>query len=526
MSVTLLSIIISILSLYISFTVANDVFSYSGCYLSSSLQSMGLSSKGSYTWQSPSYCENQCSGSVFIALTEGGNCYCGSGVDILSVSKQSESNCDTSCFGWPADMCGSGNGDYMNVYINRNKANTKSSSTVSVSGSLSSSSTTTVLTGSHSHSSLTTLKSVFVSSTTLSQSSTTSELTSSTQSSTDYQSSSSSSSFSTTTSSSTTSTTATTPTISSSFSSVLTSSTSSSTSASVSSAQLTTKIITESIITTSKESQHTVVMTAVSVVETVVPTASSNTNYNGTMSQTNNKSTSPLSRGAIAGIVVGCVVGVIIIVVLIVFYFLYTKHHSRALDIEESKQYQPYSFGDQDANTVFIPESTGYLNHGSIRSKFNNNNNNNNNSSCAWKLPSRSSTRNNSNSNVFNIRNGSIHSSATPTNRSVSERNETTDGNINNMSTFTNPSASKTHIMRRSQLPSTVFEEPTNASFYDGVQRFSTSSLPDMMEERKPLRIVNPDDNESVRVSDNEDSANTTTESGDSTSSSMDNEKC
>ena len=541
MAITFLSILLLIISLYTSFTTANDVFSYSGCYLSSSLQSMGLSSKGSYTWQSPSYCENQCSGSVFIALTEGGNCYCGSGVDVLSVSKQAESNCDTKCYGWPADMCGDGDGDYMNVYVNRNKANTKSSSSISMSSYLTSSSTafspsssssssagsTTSLAGSsNSYSSSNILKATFASSSTLSQSSISSDPTSSTRSSTDNQ-SSDISSFTTTT-----------PTISSSFSSV-TSSTSS-TSKSVSSIQLTTKIIVESIITKSNEAQHTVVMTEVSVIETVAPTGSTNSYYNGTMNFKNKSSSKPLSGGAIAGIVVGCVVGIIVIVVLIVFYFSYMRYHSRTLDIEESKQYQPYSFGEKDANTIFIPESTGYLNHGSIRSKFSINKHNNNNSRSSWKLPSRSSTRNNNhsnlnesnnaNSNVFNMRNGSVHSSVATTNRPVSIVKETINGNTNNRSTFTSPSALKARIMRRSQLPCTVFEESSNVSFYDGVQRLSTSSLPDMMEERKPLRIVNPDDS-SVKVYDNdisndEDSNSSTTESDDFTSLSTDNEKC
>lgn len=535
MLITLLTIIIAF---FILLTSADDAFSYSGCYLSSSLQSMGLTSKGSYTWQSPSYCEGQCSGSAFIALTEGGYCYCGSNVDILSISKQSESNCDTGCYGWPADMCGDSDGYYMNVYVNKDKVNTLSSSSTSAMAStsattftgsaiFSSSGFTSSSTGSvsHSHSSLSLSQSVFISTSKLSQSS-------SIQSSTGNQISSASSL-----------TTISTSTQASSPSSSPTSRVSS-TSNSVSSIQLTTKVITKSVITTSDKLQRTIVITATSVIETAVITASAGAYYNGTMSL-NNKSTSSLSGGAIAGIVVGCVVGVIIIIALVVFYFLYWKHHSKnnALDIEESKQYQPYSFGDQDANPVFIPESTGYLNRGSIKSKFNGDSNNNSNNNSSWKLPSRTSTRNNSNSNlngsnnssdVFNKRNGSIHSSGTLTNRSIPMGNEIIDGsngnnsNVNNMATFTNPSTLKTHIMRRSQLPSTVFEEPTNTSFYDGVQRFSTSSLPDMMEERKPLRIVNPDDS-SIRIYDNsdnnEDNTNHTMESGISTSSSMDDEK-
>lgn len=529
MLATLLTIIISF---FIFLTSAEDVFSYSGCYLSSSLQSMGLTSKGSYTWQSPSYCEGQCSGSAFIALSGGGNCYCGSDTNLLSVSKQSESNCNTGCYGWPAAMCGNSAGDYMNVYVNKDKVNTLSSSSSSASASTFDTTLTTSseFTGSmlHSHSSLSLSGSVFVFTSMLSQGSNLPKSTTSVQASTNNQFSESSSVI----------TTSTLAQASSSITSSI-----SSTTNSVSSTQLTTKIVTKSVITTSNKVQRTIIVTASSVVETVVTTASASTYYNGTM-PLKNKSASPLSGGTIAGIVVGCVAGVVIIIALVVFYFLYMKRHSKndVLDIEESKQYQPYSFGDQDANPIIIPEPTGYLNHGSIKSKFNGNTNNSNNNS-SWKLPSRSSTRNNSNSNlngsnnssdVFNMRNGSIHSSGTLTNRSIPMGNKIADGsnahnsNVNSMSTFTNPSTLKTHAMRRSQLPSTVFEEPTNISFYDGVQRFSTSSLPDMMEEKKPLRIVNPDDS-SVGIHDNsdngEDNTNATTESGTSMSLSMDDEK-
>ncbi|CAL9732591.1 hypothetical protein MOUN0_O01354 [Monosporozyma unispora] len=522
----MLELLLNILALFqlIYYTKADDVFSYSGCYQASSLQSMGLSSMGQYTWQSPSYCQQQCPGSAFVALTQGGDCYCGSNVNVLSASKQSDSNCNKGCNGWPQDMCGDDTGKYMNIYINNAKVNMDATGSSAITGG-----------SSHVHSSeKSKLPSTFISTSTLHPNSNSKRVSSAQTTTISTTQASSSGNMKSTITTSTTST--------------------SSKHESVSSIKFTTRIVTRSVVTTSNKAQQTIVMTATSVIKTVVPTASMGAYYNGTMNL-NDKSTtsssSSLSGGAIAGIVVGCVVGAIAIVALIIFYFLYSKHQRQnpAVDIEESKQYQPYSFGDQDANPVIIPEPTGYLNHGSIKNKLHPHSNantiipSNNNSNSTWKLPSRSSTRNNSNVNINNPeptkRNGSIHSTPTLTNRSPSLGVNDIESNnsLGNTQTFKNPASLNQHVMRRSQLPSTVFEEPTNISFYDGVQRFSTSSLPDMMEQRKPLRIVNPDDS-SVRIYDNvntatsmnsddikENSHITEEEEGNTTTSSDDNEK-
>ncbi|CAL9738082.1 hypothetical protein MOSE0_N02806 [Monosporozyma servazzii] len=490
----------------------SDVFSYSGCYQASSLNSLGLSAMGQYTWQSPSYCQQQCPGATFVALSQGGDCYCAH-KSLNEISSTSESYCNKGCNGWPQDMCGDETGDYMNVYVNNAIVPTQLSSVPSTS-----------------------LQSTSVPSTSTSTSIEPSTLKSSSLKSSSLKSSSIESS-STSTKPSTTSVKSTKPTKHSSQNSV-------------SAIKFTTKIITRSVITTSNKAQRTVVMTATSVIETTVPTASMQAYYNGTLS-TKSVTSNSLSGGAIAGIVVGSVVGAVAIVALIIFYFIYTRHHnakSTTTDIEESKQYQPYSFGDQDANPIIIPDSTGYLNHGSIKSKLNPYNNassiiNNNHSTSTWKLPSRSSTKNNSTTNLNNNnnasettkRNPSIHSTPTLTNRSASNDMESNHSQ-GNVQAFANPTNLNQHIMRRSQLPSTVFEEPSNVSFYDGVQRFSTSSLPDMMEQRinnNQLRIVNPDDS-SIRLYENtnsssqtdlKDTTRITEEEGDTTASSDDIEK-
>lgn len=495
----------------------SDVFSYSGCYQASSLNSLGLSAMGQYTWQSPSYCQQQCPGATFVALSQGGDCYCAH-KSLNEISSTSESYCNKGCNGWPQDMCGDETGDYMNVYVN-NAIVPSSSSSSSSSSSVPSTSTST--------STSTSLKSSSIESSTLKSSSIKS---------TSIESSSLKSSIKSTTLKSTSTKPSTKPTKHSSQNSV-------------SAIKYTTKIITRSVITTSNKAQRTVVMTATSVIETTVPTASMQAYYNGTLS-TKSVTSNSLSGGAIAGIVVGSVVGAVAIVALIIFYFIYTRHHnakSTTTDIEESKQYQPYSFGDQDANPIIIPDSTGYLNHGSIKSKLNPYNNassiiNNNHSTSTWKLPSRSSTKNNSTTNLNNNnasettkRNPSIHSTPTLTNRSASNDMESNHSQ-GNVQAFANPTNLNQHIMRRSQLPSTVFEEPSNISFYDGVQRFSTSSLPDMMEQRinnNQLRIVNPDDS-SIRLYENtnsssqtdlKDTTRITEEEGDTTASSDDIEK-
>ncbi|KAL8972497.1 MAG: hypothetical protein Q9183_000527 [Haloplaca sp. 2 TL-2023] len=80
--------------------------SYKGCFSSAD----GFEDQGSYTYQSPGYCQEQCVGinKPVMALAGGSNCWCG---DLLPVAsnKVSDSDCSTECQGYPDDKCGGDN---------------------------------------------------------------------------------------------------------------------------------------------------------------------------------------------------------------------------------------------------------------------------------------------------------------------------------------------------------------------------------------------------------------------------------
>ncbi|KAH9829791.1 cell wall integrity and stress response component 1-like [Teratosphaeria destructans] len=86
--------------------------SYSGCYSSSD----GLSSVGSYTYQSSGYCQQQCAGKnqAVLGLTKGSDCWCGESLPEAS-SKVDDSKCNTPCTGYGQDECGGTN--YWSVYL-------------------------------------------------------------------------------------------------------------------------------------------------------------------------------------------------------------------------------------------------------------------------------------------------------------------------------------------------------------------------------------------------------------------------
>ncbi len=75
---------------------------YKGCYTSST----GMTDLGSYTYQSPGYCQQQCvtQNKPVMGTTKGSNCFCG---DLLppANSKVSDSQCSSSCNGYDKDMC-------------------------------------------------------------------------------------------------------------------------------------------------------------------------------------------------------------------------------------------------------------------------------------------------------------------------------------------------------------------------------------------------------------------------------------
>ena len=75
---------------------------YKGCFSSAD----GFEDQGSYTYQSPGYCQEQCVAinKPVMALAGGSNCWCG---DLLPVAsnKVSDSDCSTDCQGYPDDKC-------------------------------------------------------------------------------------------------------------------------------------------------------------------------------------------------------------------------------------------------------------------------------------------------------------------------------------------------------------------------------------------------------------------------------------
>ncbi|SCU81419.1 LAMI_0B06150g1_1 [Lachancea mirantina] len=295
-----------------------------GCYKASDLES-SLESKGQYQYQSRSYCEQQCSGSTVVALVGGDTCYCGNSVSIFgSISSQDSSQCNTNCDGWPYETCG-GSG-YMEVLVlqgtNVPSGSSSSGSRSSTTSSSSSSSSSTSSTSSSSSSSTSN-----PSSSSLSSSSSSSSLLSSSSSTT-----SSSSSPSSTSSSSSSSSLSTQ---SSSSSSTSTSSSSGSTGSSSETMIVTTASV--SVVTLSNSGRSTVIVTATTVVNST-PTGQ-------TANSKDTKRKSGLSGGSIAGIVVGVVCGAIL-VAAIVFFLLWRRRKQQESDMEETKQHQPYSFGD------------------------------------------------------------------------------------------------------------------------------------------------------------------------------------
>lgn len=187
------------------------------------------------------------------------------------------------------------------------------------------------------------------------------------------------------------------------------------------------------------------------------PTATSSDAGRSSTSNSKNKK-SGISGGAIAGIVVGVVAGVAVIAAIIAI-LLWRRHKSnQEPDLEETKQYQPYSFGDADANPMILPPSRSTSN---------------------WRKQSKTDLGSESNISAYGVPTGGISA-----NNSIS-RNSNKNQNV---------FAMDENAVQLQNHPSTVFEEPP--SIYQGNQRFSTGSLPDMMQDRQ-LRVVNPDDSRS-----------------------------
>ena len=515
------------------------------------------------------------------------------------------------CFGWPGDTCGGANA--MNVYVNDAVAAT---ATPDDGSSSTSSDSQSLLTNSQQSMTASTTPAVIPDTTSAVSSSSTDDY-SSTESSSDSQPAStgsmgtyhsdkvlavaattvpsktpvitptvdsattsvtpttttSSSSSSTTPSSSSSSSlavaTTTTPPSSSSSSlqNPTTATVFSSSSTILTSLKYTTKIITASIETAVNHGPKTVFLTTKSVIETVAHTViavqSDDPNFDLNKKNSSNGG-SPLSGGAIAGIVIGVIFGVIAILVLVVFLLLYKRKRAeeqRRIDLERTKQFQPYSFGDVNATPIILPppsssslsasnwklpsrNNTG-LSSRTLALSFSNSNSNNNNNKY------KSGTRGNINSDDFDFdadadfnfgsrgNSGSMrrksnfpqsHTNSIASRRSAesfinnsnnyyyyshvnrkfstqsgfygdnnnnNHRNSNGSSNVHAYGHIHDSAAERLYGGRRTSSgirhPSTVFEEPT-MSVYNGNERFSTSSLPDMMEQRRQLRIVNPDD--------------------------------
>lgn len=222
--------------------------------------------------------------------------------------------------------------------------------------------------------------------------------------------------------------------------------------------EYTTMVVTQSVISASDQTPATIYVTTTSLVQTVAPTVESLNSKNSS-----NSKGSSLSGGAIAGIVIGVVFGTLFLILAIYFFFFHKRNRKdNDADLEETKHYQPYSFGDENATPIILPPSSSTSN---------------------WRIPSRHNTTNtNSHSNT----NSSFSNFSMPLKNGTDVLDSTSNSTMNR--------TSMQNLTPKIKHPSTVFEEPI--PFVDaGNQRFSTSSLPDMMEERAPLRIVNPDNN-------------------------------
>jgi len=75
---------------------------YNGCYSSSK----PLADQGSWTFQSPGYCQDICVklNKPVMATTGGSNCFCGDQLPLAS-SKTSDSQCSIPCFGYGKMNC-------------------------------------------------------------------------------------------------------------------------------------------------------------------------------------------------------------------------------------------------------------------------------------------------------------------------------------------------------------------------------------------------------------------------------------
>ena len=113
MATLILKAFVTAISLFCAFTTASAQdpatsisglrpLTYSGCYSSSK----PMIDQGSYTFQSPGWCQDQCVklNKPVMGTTGGSNCFCGDQLPLAS-SKTSDSKCNTPCFGYGKINC-------------------------------------------------------------------------------------------------------------------------------------------------------------------------------------------------------------------------------------------------------------------------------------------------------------------------------------------------------------------------------------------------------------------------------------
>ncbi|THW17938.1 WSC-domain-containing protein [Aureobasidium pullulans] len=96
----------------VSASVVAGAVTSAGCFDSSS----GLTQSDTYNYQSKGHCQQLCvkANAVVMAMSNGNECWCGNTLPPKS-SLQSDSECSTTCVGYPSDMCG-GNGVWSVYY--------------------------------------------------------------------------------------------------------------------------------------------------------------------------------------------------------------------------------------------------------------------------------------------------------------------------------------------------------------------------------------------------------------------------
>ncbi|KAG0657489.1 hypothetical protein C6P45_002427 [Maudiozyma exigua] len=449
--------------IFSNITFAADPYNYKGCYSTSDVSS-SLNEQGYYLYQSVNYCEEACDNSVVAALFDGSTCYCSNSASFLNgLTPLSESECSISCNGWPEQICGGASA--MNVYIN---ANVDISSSA-VETSPQSTDSRLLLAATSSTSSSLSSRRTISSSSRKSTPASTSSSTSTSQSETDLTSTSLSSPSSTVTAAS---------------------STRSSKSQQVStfiSIRYTTNVIVQSVVMTSNGPASTVLVTATSIVTS--ETASSTASGNIDNANNNNKSTNgnhkKLSGGAIAGIVIGVVFGVLFIILFIaILYFIRRrdrKKNDMVIDLSENKQYQPYSYGEEEISPVVVPPTNTLTKN---NSKYNP-------SAKTWGIIKTSRTSSSSASLKSNTYSGNLLNEE-PQPTTIIDENKI-HSNIRDDPSSSNGNNCNTNNNNYHLGDDNIFEDPV--TIYASENIFSATSLQDIGADNR-LRIVNPDDPE------------------------------